>query len=173
MSFTPGALPFGLRQVVLTPKSGAKVELAVAMEANFSPEVISGTLEGNDQVSPVDSILRSYTWSLNSGGLDFDARQVILGVNTQTAGSYPNVAHWTAFPGGAEMPYFRIDIRALATDGGDTWVYMPECKMTGLSEGAAFGEYLQPNFDGIAIADEHGNIAYLRTRETTIPLPLS
>lgn len=174
MAFTPGALPFGARQVVLTPQSGNKVEVAVAMAIDFSPDVISGTLEGNDQISAVDSIVRSYTWSLNSGGLDFDARQVVLGVNTLTSGSSPNVVNWTSLQGGSEMPYFQMDVRVLADDGGDSWVTMYHCKMTGISEGAAYGQYWQPNINGIAIARGSSNvIATLRTRETTIELPLS
>ena len=174
MAFTPGALAIGLRQVVLTAQNGTKAEVAVAMSMDFSPEVISGTLEGNDQISAVDSIVRSYTWSLNSGGLDFDARQIIMGTSILTSGDAPNTVHWNSLQGGQEAPYFQIDARVLADDGGDVWATLWHCKYTGATEGAAYGQYWQPNFTGIAIARGNSNvIATIRSRETTINLPIS
>ena len=171
MAFTRGALGVGVRQVVVTPLTGDKQPVTSIASVQFAPVYNSSTLQGNDQTNAVDSILIHYTWSLDTGGMDLPLKALLEGLTILPSGTYPN-RRWTLGEKvGEETPYFRMDIRVAADDGGDIVATLHNCKIDAGSGGGSYGEYWTPSYSGKAIArGTSPDIATIQVRETASEL---
>ena len=173
MAFTPGALGVGVRQVVITPLTGDRQPVTSVASVQFAPVYNSSTLQGNDQTNAVDSTLIHYTWSLDTGGMDLPLKALLEGPTIFESGTYPD-RRWTLGDKvGEENPYFRMDIRVKASDGGALIAVLHHCKIEGGSGGGSYGEYWTPSYSGKAIArGESPDIVTIELRETDQVLPV-
>lgn len=127
------ALPFGLRDIRLTPYTdggatvlGTPVDLPVARQLSFSETEEFESLRGDDQEVATHGSGPIVEWDLESGGISFPAWQVLTG------GNYSEVS-----PGiwrfrkkvTDQRPYFKIEGQSISDNGGDLHcvIYRAKC----------------------------------------------
>ena len=127
------ALPFGLRDIRLTPYTdggatllGTPVDLPVARQLSFSETEEFEELRGDDQVVATHGSGPIVEWELESGGISFAAWQVLTG------GVYSNVsaAIWRFRKKVTDQrPYFKIEGQVMSDSGGDLHavIYRAKC----------------------------------------------
>ncbi len=144
-----GERPFGLVEAVVTEASGGKHALLAERVFVFTPQFDSDLLEGGDVVVEVGSKITHYTWELEEGGIPIPLYVALIG-GTISAIGVTNYFH--RLTGTSSIPYFKLEGRALAPDGGDVEVELPKCKVTGGMEGRLEkGQFYVTSCSGVAI----------------------
>lgn len=136
MAIATNALPYGLRDVKLTPISsagalGTMVDLPAARTLTWSESEDFETLRGDDQVQAEHGNGAMVSWDLEQGGISLAAYAVIAGGTVTSTGTTPNVVKTYQKNVFDARPYFRIDGQAINDNGGDTHVIIHKCKATG------------------------------------------
>ena len=109
MPLTSNVKPFGLRQITLVPlPTGTAVVLPSAQTLSFSESLISGELRGDDAVQAIAAITDKVEWSLEAGGISFDALKVMTGRTIATTGTTPAQKNTLTIAAGDNMPYFKV-----------------------------------------------------------------
>jgi len=165
------SLPFGMRQVRLTPYTDAS---ATALAASSVPlpnsQVFSFTetedfedLRGDDQLQTSHGKGAQIDWELTGGGISLEAYRVLAGGTAPvTTGSTPNqVKTFTKYinddatgtPGdGTRLP-FKAEGRAVSDSGGDFHAIVYRCKTTGDIPGSfEDGKFMLTNAKGTGYA---------------------
>ena len=174
MPLTSSTKPFGLRQITLVPlPSGTAVALAAAQTLSFSEALTSGELRGNDAVQAIAAITDKIEWSLEAGGISFDAIKVMTGRTIAASGTTPNQKNTITIAAGDTMPYFKIYGKIVNDDGSDIHVLLQKCKLTGGLEGEfKEGEFYIQSCEGVAISNGT-KIADIVHNETATTVPAS
>lgn len=127
------ALPFGLRDIRLTPYVdagstilGVPVDLPVARQLSFTEAEDFESLRGDDQEVATHGSGPRVEWELESGGISFDAWKVLTGgrVNEVSPGVWRFRKKVTD-----QRPYFKIEGQAMSDTGGDLHavIYRAKC----------------------------------------------
>ena len=104
MALTSSIKPFGLRQITLVPlPSGSAVVLPAARTLSFSESLISGELRGDDAVMAIAAITDKIEWSLEAGGLSFEAIKVMTGRTIAASGTAPSQKNTLTIAAGDTM----------------------------------------------------------------------
>jgi hypothetical protein len=139
MSTLPHALPYGLRDVRLTPNVngvlGTGVDLPVARTFSFSETEDFEELRGDDQVAATHGAGPLVEWSLESGGLPFEAFQVMAGGTLISSGTSPAQKKVFSKLTTDARPYFDAEGQAISDSGGDVHGYVHRCKADSSLEG--------------------------------------
>ena len=168
MPLPSAALPYGIRDIKLTPYtdaagtvlSGTSVDLPNARTLAFSDTEEFNELRGDDKVVATHGNGPSVTWNLESGGLPFEAFKIMAGGAVSESGSAPNQKRVFAKKTTDQRPYFRVEGQAISDSGGDVHVILHRCKATGNLEGSfADGEFFLTAADGVALGLESGPYA--------------
>jgi len=131
-------LPFGLRDVKLTPYTDAtatvlgtpSVDLPNGRTLGFEEEEAFEDLRGDDRLVASHGSGPQVNWTLEGGGISFEAGQVMYGGTISTTGSTPNqVKTWRKLVTDVR-PYFRIQGQAISDSGGDVWAVIYRAKAT-------------------------------------------
>lgn len=162
MPLTTHALPFGLRDVKLTPITGeatlgTPVDLPVARTFSFSESEDFETLEGDD--STVASVGAGPTagWELESGGLPFEAFKVMAGGTITEEGTTPTQSKTFSKLTTDRRPYFQAEGQAISDSGGDVHGILYRCKADGDLEGEwGNGSFFLLSASGTAFGDTVG-----------------
>ena len=155
MPLTSNTKPFGLRQVTLVPlPSGTAVALSAAQTLSFKEALTSGELRGNDATQAIAAIVDKVEWSLEAGGISFDAIKVLTGRTISASGTTPNQKNTILARAGDTYPYFKIYGKVVNDDGSDIHVLIYKAKLTDGLEGEwKDGEFFIQSASGIAIDD--------------------
>lgn len=168
MALADYALPFGLRQVVLTPyKSDGTLDTANAVKLpasrtfSFKETEDFSTLEGDDKTiashgaGPVAEI------DLEGGGISLDI-WVLLGGGTITeSGTTPAIKRTFTKKTSDQRPYFYAEGRAISDNGGDFHIGLHRCKMDGdLEAELNNGDFTLTKAGGKAFGDETTEVLY-------------
>lgn len=174
MPLTSNTKPFGLRQLTVVPlPSGTAVVLPSALTLSFKESLISGELRGDDAVQAIAAITDKIEWSLESGGISFDALKVMTGRTITTSGTTPAQKNIITIAAGDTLPYFKIYGKVVNDDGSDVHCLMHKCKLTGGLEGEfKDGEFYIQACEGVAISNGT-KIAELVHNETATTVPAS
>lgn len=174
MPLTSSTKPFGLRQITLVPlPSGSAVVLPAALTLSFSESLISGELRGDDAVQAIAAITDKIEWSLEAGGLSFEAIKVMTGRTIAASGTTPSQKNTLTIAAGDTMPYFKIYGKIVNDDGSDVHCLLHKCKLTGGLEGEfKEGEFYIQKCEGVAITNGT-KIAELVHNETATTVPAS
>jgi len=172
--FQYGEVPYGIRDIKLTPINadgsyGTMVDLPAAQTMSFTLEQDEQVLRGDDADQVVSNQVKGISWSLNAGGLDFDALAVILGVNPVDSGTTPNRTQILAVKATDTRPWFRVDGRAISADGGgDLKVILYKCKCSGNVGPFEMkdGEFMITQIEGKGVDDGVHGIFALDQEET-------
>lgn len=134
------ALPFGLRDVKLTPISdagvlGTAVDLPVARTFSFSESEDFETLQGDDQTAASHGSGPTVGWELESGGLPFEAFRVMAGGTITESGTTPAMQKVYSKLTTDSRPYFQAEGQAISDSGGDVHGIVYRAKADGDLEG--------------------------------------
>jgi hypothetical protein len=174
MPLTSDVKPFGLRQITLVPlPSGTPVALTAAQTMSFKEALTSGELRGNDATVAIAAITDKIEWSLEAGGLSFDAIKVLTGRTITATGTTPNQKNTILARAGDTYPYFKIYGKIVNDDGSDIHILLNKCKLTDGLEGEwKDGEFFIQSAKGIAV-DDGTKIYDLVHNETAATVPAS
>lgn len=138
-------LPYGLREVKLTPLGvggatpGTAIKLPIARTFEFADTEEFNQLRGDDAVAASHGNGTVVNWSLESGGISFEAYAAMAGGTVTTSGVTPNVVKTYSKKVTDPRPYFKARGRSLGDTGGDVHGLVYRCKATG-DIGGSFGD---------------------------------
>lgn len=142
MALTTHPLPFGLRDVRLTPFTtpaatayGTGVDLPVARTFSFSETEDFEELRGDDIVAASHGAGPVLEWELESGGLSFEAFKVMAGGTVTETGTTPAQKKVFSKLATDARPYFKSEGQAISDSGGDVHGLVYKCKADGSLEG--------------------------------------
>lgn len=156
------ALPFGLRDVKLTPITnlntlGTPVDLPVSRKFSFSESEDFEKLEGDDIVAASVGSGPTSSWELESGGLPFEAYRVMAGGTITESGVTPSAKKVYSKLVTDRRPYFQTEGQAISDSGGDVHGVLYRCKADGDLEGEwSNGSFFLLSASGTAFGDTVG-----------------
>lgn len=150
-------LPYGLRDIkVATLDSagvkGTLVDLPNAQTLEFTESTSSQVLRGDDQVVAQRVTIDTVEWSLDSGGISFEAYVVIAGGTITTTGTTPAVKKQWRRMGTDSYPDFYLEGQAMSESGGDHHQVFHRSKATQISGTLQDQEFWVSHAEGNAIA---------------------
>lgn len=178
----PDALPYGIRQIMLTPYldaqgtvlSNQSYPLPVAMTLGFSETEQFDELRGDDKLVAVHGRGPQVDWSLESGGMNMMAWSIITGGSVVESGTAPHRQVALQKSWDDQRPYFRIDGRAISDSGGNIVARIYRAKANGrIRADHKNGAFQTSQIDGIGlplINDDASWLYELIQNETDSPL---
>jgi hypothetical protein len=160
MAAIPDALPYGLRQIRITPYSDLQgtalgttsYPLPVAMTLGFSETEQYDELRGDDVLIAVHGRGAQVDWSLEAGGISITAWSIISGALVIESGVAPYRTTRMRKSGDDQRPYFRIDGRAISDSGGSMLTRIYRCKANGrLQADLRGGAFQTTRIDGVGL----------------------
>lgn len=160
MAAVPDALPYGLRQIRLTPYTDAQgsvlgntsYPLPVAMTLGFSETEQYDELRGDDVLVAVHGRGPQVDWSLEAGGISITAWSIVSGALVIEEGVSPNRKTRLRKSGDDQRPYFRIDGRAISDSGGSMLTRIYRAKANGrLQADLRGGAFQTSRIDGVGL----------------------
>lgn len=182
MTLAAYALPFGLRQVKLTPidASGTLVTAnAVMLPASrtfsFSETEDFEELEGDDKTVASHGAGPVVEWELEGGGISLEVWQILAGGTVVESGVSPDAVKTFSKLSTDSRPYFQVEGRAIADNGGDLGCQVYRCKADGdLEAEMANGSFLLTNASGKGYGRESDDLLYdWIHNETATPLVIA
>lgn len=154
------ALPYGLRQVMLTPFTDAQgtvlsatsYPLPTAMTLGFSETEQFDELRGDDVLVAVHGRGAQVDWSLEAGGISVTAWSIVSGAMVLEEGVMGSRITRLRKSGDDARPYFRIDGRAISDEGGNFVGRIYKAKANGrLQADLRGGSFQTSRIDGIGM----------------------
>lgn len=179
MSLAGYALPFGLRQVKLTPldadgSKGTPVFLPASRTFSFAEAEDFETLEGNDRTEASHGAGPTVDWDLEGGGISLAVWKILSGGTTTATGVTPSAVNTYTKKTSDSRPYFEVEGRAISDNGGDFVAQVFRCKADGdLEIELAGGSFLLTAASGKGYGDPVTEELYkFKHNETATPLTL-
>src|SRR5687768_8846401 len=127
MALTTIPLPYGLRQVQVTPYTDAAATVLAASSVrfpnsrtySFSETEEFTELRGDDKLVAVHGQGPVAEWELEGGGFSFEAVKTMLGGTIVETGVTPNQVKVFHKLYSDQRPYFKVQGRAISDSGGD------------------------------------------------------
>lgn len=162
MALATSALPFGLRQVKLTPINDAgtlvtadAVMLPASRTFSFSEVEDFEELEGDDRIVASHGSGPTVDWELEGGGISLDVWKILAGGTDATTGVAPATIRTFTKKTSESRPYFQVEGRAISDNGGDFKVVVYRCKADGdLEASMENGSFLLTSASGKGYGDE-------------------
>lgn len=159
MALTTTPLPYGLRDVKVTPYTtdaattlGTGVDLPNARTFSFSEAEEFTELRGDDKVVTTRGKGSAVDWDLEAGGLSFEALKVLVGGTITESGVTPNQKKTFQKKVTDARPFFQVEGQAISDSGGDLHCVLDRCRSTGNLEGAfGDGEFFLTSGSGVAL----------------------
>lgn len=182
MSLAPYALPFGLRQVVLTPiaadgtvTTADAIKLPASRTFTFKETEDFQTLQGDDRTVASHGAGPIAEIDLEGGGISLDV-WVLLGGGTVTeSGTTPAVKRTFSKKTSDQRPYFQVEGRAVSDSGGDFHMVVYRCKADGdLEAEMTNGDFTLTKAGGHGFGDETTEKLYdFVHNETGVPITVT
>lgn len=135
MSFTTIPLPFGCRDVKISPLAGetpgTAIDLPNARTFSFSAAEDFEELRGDDGLVAMHGKGEAVDWSLEGGGISLEAVKAMYGGTITTTGTTPSQVKTFDKLGLDQRPYFQVEGQAISDSGGDFHVILYKCRATG------------------------------------------
>jgi hypothetical protein len=150
-------LPYGLRDIkVATLDSagvkGTLVDLPNAQTLEFTESTSSQVLRGDDAVQAQRVTIDTVEWTLDSGGISFEAYTVIAGGTITTTGTTPAIKKQWRRMGTDSYPDFYLEGQAMSESGGDHHQVFHRAKANQISGTLQDQEFWVSHAEGNAIA---------------------
>lgn len=172
MPLTTIPLPYGLRDVKLTPYTdaagttlGTAVDLPNARNFAFTAAEEFTELRGDDQVVTTHGQGEKVAWSLEGGGISLEAYRVLAGGTITETGTAPAQKKTYKKNVVDLRPWFQAEGQSISDSGGDLHPIVHKCKATG-ALGGTFADttYLLTNASGDGLpSTKTGSIGDLYT----------
>lgn len=166
MALSSTALPYGLRDVKVTPIDqagtlGTPIDLPNSRTFSFEENEEFEELRGDDKVVATRGQGASVGWELESGGISLEAYATINGGTVVEDGVTPDLKKTYTKLASDAKPRFQVEGQAISESGGDFHVVLPNCKATEGVEGElSDGAFWLTGASGTAIADPTSDIVY-------------
>lgn len=146
----PTPLPYGLRDVKLTPYTdatattlGTAVDLPNGRTLSFAETEDFEELTGDDGVVTVRGKGPGVDWELEGGGISFEAVKIMYGGTITETGVSPNKVKKLRKKTTDSRPFFKVEGQSISDSGGDFHTVLHRCRATGdlageQAEGAFF-----------------------------------
>lgn len=149
-------LPFGIRDIKLRPLTGetpgTSVDLPNGRTLSFSEAEDFEELRGDDGLVAMRGKGSAVDWSMEGGGVSFEAVKTMYGGTIIETGTTPNQIKTYRKAGTDTRPYFQAEGQAISDSGGDFHVLLYRCRATGeLSGEAADGSFWLTGASGRAL----------------------
>lgn len=174
----PEALPYGLRDVKLTPITnggtlGTPVDLPNSQTLSFEESEEFSTLRGDDKVVASRGSGAEVSWELESGGISLEAYAVMNGGTVTVTGVGPSQIRKYTKKATDSRPEFKAEGQAMSESGGDFHMVLHRAKATeSLSGELSDGEFFVTSASGTAIAKRTTEELYdLVQNQTVTPIP--
>lgn len=173
MPFEQGAPQFGVNDAKVavwnaTNDYGTLTDVMGIQMAQASMQVVSAVANGDDSIVAAAARLTGATLQMRFVGLNPEMIAVITGTSVGTISSVNQLQ----FVGGERMPYFGAIIKALSEEVGDTWVFLPKCKI--MSDFTLFageyGTFTTPEVTVQCVPDETWGLANFITHPTDVAI---
>jgi hypothetical protein len=134
MALAGTALPFGLRDVKLTPvlfdgsSPGSPVDLPNSRTFTFSESEDYEVLRGDDSEIASHGSGPTVSWELEAGGISLEAYAVMAGGTVSVTGITPNIKKTYRKLATDVRPSFRAEGIAISESGGDLHGIVYNCK---------------------------------------------
>ncbi len=162
MTLQTQSLPFGMRQVRLTPYTDVSatvlaafsVALPMAQVFSFTETEDFEDLRGDDRLQTSHGKGPQVQWEMTAGGIVLEAYQVLAGGSAPiVTGTTPNqVKTYRKLVTDQRTP-FKAEGRAISDNGGDMHAIVYRCKTTGDIAGSfEDGKFFLTNAKGIGYA---------------------
>lgn len=142
----PIALPFGLRDIKLTPFTdqsattlGTPVDLPNARTLSFAEVEEFEDLRGDDRLVASHGSGPNVEWELEGGGISFEAGAVMYGGLVTTTGTGSTAKKSWVKKVTDQRPYFKLEGQSISDSGGDVHCIIYRAKATDNLEGE-FGD---------------------------------
>ena len=177
MALSITRLPYGLRDVKVATLDnagvkGALVDLPNAQTFEFQESTSSQTLRGDDSVVATRVTVDNVEWTIESGGISFEAYTVIAGGTVSSSGVTPNVVKSWVRMGTDSYPDFYVSGLAMSESGGDHVIQIHRAKATQISGTMADGEFWVSHAEGTGIATltaaDVGKVWTMKADETAL-----
>lgn len=173
MPFEQGAPQFGVNDAKVavwnaTDDYGTVTDIMGIQMAQASMQVVSAIANGDDAIVAAAARLTGAQLQMRFVGMNPTVIGVITGLSPDTVSSVVNLQ----FVGGERLPYFGAIIKALSEEIGDTWVFLPKCKIMSdfvLFQGE-FGAFSTPEVTVQAVPDETWGLANFITHPTNVDI---
>jgi hypothetical protein len=157
MALSVTRLPYGLRDVkVATLDSagvkGTLVDLPNAQTFEFQEATDTQELRGDDTVVASRTTVSGVEWTLDSGGISFEAYVVIAGGAISSTGTTPAIRKQWRRMGTDAYPDFYLVGQAMSESGGDNHIVIHRAKANQISGSFADQEFWISHAEGTGIA---------------------
>lgn len=149
MALASYALPFGLRQVKLTPllndgtpDTANAVLLPASRTFSFKETEDFEELKGDDSTIASHGAGPIVEWDLEGGGISLDVWTILGGGAVVDSGTTPAQIRTYTKNKGAARGYFNVEGRAISDSGGDFHCVVYRCK----ADGDLGGEFTNGSF---------------------------
>jgi len=135
IAFIP--LPYGLRDVRITPMIpgsetlGTAVDLPNARTFSFSEAEDFAELRGDDGLVAIHGQGPAVDWSLEGGGISYEAVRAMFGGTITETGTTPNQIKTFQKTGADIRPYFQVEGQSISDSGGDFHCVLFKARCTG------------------------------------------
>lgn len=143
MALAPVALPYGMRDIKLTPFTdeaattlGTPVDLPNARTLSFSEAEEFTELRGDDKVVAIHGNGATVDWDIEAGGLSLEAYAVLSGGTVTTTGVTPATIKSYTKSVNQVRPYFQITGKAISDSGGHVNCIIHKAKCNDTIEGS-------------------------------------
>lgn len=170
------ALPYGLRDVKITPYNsagvlGTGVDLPVARTLSFEEAEDFEDLRGDDGVAATRGNGPVVNWELESGGISLEALVVLAGGAITASGTTPALKKTYKKLSTDARPYFKIEGQVISDNGGDVHAVIYKAKVTGTVNGEfADGSFFLTHAGGKGIGDASANLYDFIHNETAVAI---
>lgn len=173
MPFEQGAPQFGVSDAKVavwnsTGSYGTLTDVMGIQMAQVSMQIVSAIANGDDTIVAAAARLQGAQLMMRFVGLNPEMVAVLTGTSVTTISSVNQLQ----FEGGERMPYFGAIIKALSEEVGDTWVFIPKCKI--MSDftlfAGEFGTFTTPEVTVQAVPDETWGLANFITHPTDVAI---
>lgn len=160
MALTTIPLPYGLRDVKITPYTtaaattlGTSVDLPNARTLSFAETEDFEELRGDDKLVATHGSGPSVEWELEGGGVSFEAVKAMYGGTITETGTTPSQVKTYDKLVTDVRPYFKIEGQSISDSGGDFHPVIWKCKATdNLSGELGDGQFWLTGASGKGIA---------------------
>ena len=152
------SLPYGLRDVRLTPVSaagvlGTGVDLPNSRTLSFEESEEFETLRGDDKNVASRGQGAEVSWELEAGGISLEAYAVMNGGTVTVTGTAPAQVKSYKKMVTDQRPEFKAEGQAMSESGGDFHIVLHRCKATeSLSGELSDGQFFLTSASGSALA---------------------
>lgn len=134
----PISLPFGLRDVKITPYTDATATVLAASSIDLPNARVFSFAETEDfeELRGDDSLVATHgngpvvTWELEAGGYSLEAVKAMYGGTVSESGTTPNRIKRFRKLRTDQRPYFKVEGQVISDSGGDMHCVIWRCKAT-------------------------------------------